>query len=250
MVTIVGAGVERTFLQSVNKTLNKIGESNVASLVNPTKRIRQAMDAVEEARDHVYYETMWEFRRKYHRIELAKGQMWYENAADYQKMATGVSMNRSNEPSLEKYSYEKLLETWPDLRAFPPGSGVVDLNTITQLAQQSLTFGKPVVYCVVDGYVGLMPIPDEEFVTTEGQLYMSYWSHAPLLQSDNDPLGLPQNLWLAADGIGAGGLQKILEYPDWAADHGKGLRSLKRETSGGRVGPEDLITGENYNYNE
>lgn len=252
MAIVVETGIERTFLQTVNKAINKIGESSVATLANPTKRIMQAMDAVEDARNEVYYHTMWEFRRKYHRIELAENQMWYELPGNYQKMATGVSLNRTSKPNLEKYSYEKLLDRWPNMRSFPPGSGVTSLSTAGQLSAQELSFGEPGVYCVVEGYVGLMPIPDEAFTELEDILYMSYWAHAPLLESDNDSTGVPMNLWLAMDQLSSAGLLKILEYPDWGVDRAKGTKSLDREASGGRIGPEDMDLGHNpsINYNE
>ena len=252
MVTVVESGVERTFLQAVNRAINKIGENSVASLSNPTKRIMQAKEAVQDARDEVYYHTMWEFRRKYHRIELVESTMWYDLPGNYQKMSTGISLNRSQEPNLEKYTYEKLLERWPDLRSFPPGAGVADISTVQQLAEQNLTFGESKVYCTVDGYVGLMPIPDANFVDLEGILYMSYWAHATILESDNDGIGLPMNLWGAADLIASSNLRKTLEYSDWETDYMRGTKLLSREASGGKLGPEDLDNDQSHsiNYNE
>ena len=174
MVTIGTASTPRTFIQAVNRCLASIGESDTATLLNPTRRISMAMRHVNDARDEVFYRTLWEWRRGHLRINLVANTMWYVLPTDYQKMATGVSLNQKAGP-LDFISYETLINMYPDLRAFPPGTGVSDLTTVSQLALQTENYGASLSYCIVDGYIGLVPIPDAEFVAQEISLYASYW---------------------------------------------------------------------------
>jgi len=253
MVTVASSAVERTFLQAVNKAFDGIGENPLLTLVGGgvTKRGRQAMSAVELARDEIYYHTMWKFRRDFFRIDLATNTMWYELPADFQKMATGISRNVGGTPDMTKVSYEKLCDMYPDIRAFPPGTTVSNLATLGQLTAQD-NFGEPEVYCTELGYVGLMLIPDADFVELEGSLYASYWKHAPQLLSDHDDIGLPRNLWQAHQHLSVGYLKKTLEYSDWATDKTMGINSLGRESSGAKSDPDDMqIEQQNFiNYNE
>ena len=231
MVVVVGDGVQRTFIQSVNNIITAIGEAAAATLINPSRRVEIAMRGVIKARDRVYYKSAWEFRRGHFRIELENDQMWYELPSDYHKMKTGISRNTQAQ-TLNMFTYEQLMEQNPDLRAFPPGSAVSDLVTILQLASQDHNFGAPELYVIVDQYIGLYPIPDEDFVTLEGSLYSTYTKHAPLLASDNDDVGLPRNLWGCMDLLASSYLKRALEFTDWVADQQMGEDELSQESSG------------------
>jgi len=233
MVLVVGDGVQRTFIQTVNIAINGIGEAEVATLADPTSRVTTAMRGVIKARDRIFYKSMWEFRRGHLRIDLIESQMWYELPVDYHKMLTGLSLN-SEAPALTMFTYEQLIEQFSDLRAFPPGSAVSDMATAGQIAGQleSANFGTPKYYIVTDQYLGLFPIPDEDFVDTEGQLYSTYSKHAPVLSSDHDDVGLSRNLWGAMDLLTASYLKKALEYNDWASDKQIGELELSEEAAG------------------
>ena len=250
MTVVSTTASTRTFLEAVNRALSAIGESDVATLLNPTTRVRAAMRYVNDARDEVFYRTLWEWRRAHMRVELVADTMWYDLPQDYHKMATGLSMNQKAGP-LELVTYEKLIELYPDLRAFPPGSGVASLASISQLNEQAQNFGAPMRYCTVDGYLGLVPIPDEDFVEQEGYLYASYWRQAGALTSDNDDIGVSRQLYGVVDDLAAAGLKKNLEFDDWAADKAIGDRKLSRESSSDiETKNEDRYNQGSINYNE
>ena len=188
MVVVGQSSVERTFLQAVNRIIRKIGENEISTVVNnQSKRINIAMAAVEDARDEVYYHTNWDFKRGFFDITLAEDQMWYALPDDHEGMGTPISLNRKASPIFYK-AYEDLMDMYPDLRSFPPGSGIGGINSATQLAAQTLNFGEPDYYTTWGGYAGLMPIPNEAFVTLEVKLYSSYWKHATVLSNDLDDI--------------------------------------------------------------
>jgi hypothetical protein len=250
-MTVVGYGSSgRTLLQAVNRVIMAIGENEAVTLLNATKRVKLAMRFVQDARDEVFYRTLWEFRRGFFRITLVENQMWYELPEDYHKIGTGPSFNdQSQAPSY--LTYEDVIALHPDLRSFPPGAGVTDINTALQLAQQSHNFGTPKHYTIVDGYIGLAPIPDEGFLENETSLYCSYWKAPANLTSDNDQLGLPANLYLACDYLALAGMKKALEYSDWSADKQLGEIELRKQ-SNEKIEPDnfDIYNSQSLNYNE
>lgn len=251
MTVVQQSSTDRTFVDAVTRIITMIGESEIATLLNPTRRISIAMRCVQDARDEVYYRTLWEFRRAFYRLELATSTMWYALPDDYHKMASGLSRNTAGEGGLKFITYDQLISNWPDLRSYPPGSGVSDISTVLQLAGQTLTFGDPKYYVITDQYVGLYPIPDSDFVELEGQLYAAYWKQAGVLRADNDSLNLPQQLWSACHYLALAQLKKALEFSDWEADYAIGSRQLSRESSSKREPEDDTVYHEAIaNYNE
>ena len=251
MTVVQQSATDRTFLDAVTRIISMIGEAEVATLGNPSKRVRIAMRCVQDARDEIYYRTLWEFRRGFFRVELAANTMWYPLPDDYHKMASDLSRNTSGEAGLNFITYDQLVSNYPDLRSYPPGSGVTDLDTARQLSVQSLSFGDPEHYVIVDQYIGLYVIPDSDFVTLEGYLYAAYWKQAGLLRSDNDSIMLPQHLWSTCHYLALAQLKKALEYADWEADYSIGSRQLSKASSDKKE-PEDMAiySTMNFNYNE
>lgn len=231
-MTVVGIStVEKTFLQAVNEVLVEIGDNQTSTLLNASdKRIVQAMQAVRHAYQMVFHKTKWEFKRAWQKIELIEDQMWYETADDYNEASVGPSQNLL-EPTLTYKKYEDMLAMYPDLRAFPPGSGVIDSESNAQLANQAHNFGNPEYFTITHGYIGLMPIPDGDYVDQEGNLYVAYWKNATQLTSDNDIIDFPQELWLVHHNLATGRLKKILMMDDWAADYQDGIKGLRDMSS-------------------
>ena len=232
-MVVVGAGnPERTFLQAVNRALDAIGENNVGGLANPTDRMNKAMRAVQDARDDIFYKKKWEWRREHLQINIVALQMWYELPADYHDMASHVSMNRTDKV-IGFVRYDDMMLKYPNLRSFPPGAGVGGLESLTQLTAQTESFGVPTEYTVWQrDYIGLMPIPDADFITAEGSnLYAHYWRQASTLTVDNDDIGLDRELWGCHDLLAAAYMKKKTGYADWVDDKADGLRILNERAS-------------------
>lgn len=251
-MAVVGVGsTERTLLQAVNKLLIDTGKGSIISVASATRHTQMAIGAVQDARDDVFYKKLWQWRREHMKIELVESQMWYELPADYHKMASPLSMNRADE-MLTYMDYETMLKTWPYLRAFPPGAGVADLDSATQLAAQTDTFGEPDNYTIWQkGYLGLMKIPDEDFVTLEGALYAHYWRSPTIIEEDNDDIGLPRELWSTHNLLASAKYKKGLEMSDWRDDKLLGDKMLD-ERAGSRREDQDTDVNHNQqiNYNE
>lgn len=251
MVVVVGSSPgNRTFVQAVDRIIRDIGESGVATLLSPSPRTSTAMRAVEDARDEVYYKTMWKFRRGLFEVELVENQMWYDLPADFHKLATFVSRNSTDDLIWFK-TYDDIMLEFPNLRMFPPGTGVATGDSDTQAQAQTNTIGTP-RYCTdYMGYLGLMPMPNADFVALEGRLYAHYWKHAPALASDYDDIGLPRELWSAHHHLALSKLKKAVEYSDWEADRAIGQRELFT-ASASHVDPMNANVNQNagINYNE
>lgn len=250
-MTIVGTSVGgRTFAQAVDRIIRDIGESGVSTLLTPSNRVSTAMRAVEDARDEVYYKTMWKFRRGLFGFSLVDGTMWYAMPADFHKLATFISRNSVDDKIWFK-TYDDLMVAYPNLRAFPPGSGVGSLATRNQLLAQDNAFGTPEVCTTWGAYIGLMPIPDAAFVALEGSLYGHYWKHAPALAGDYDDIGLPRELWSAHHHLALSKLKKAVEYADWEADRAIGQRELAfASASAGDPMDANIYQNGDINYNE
>ena len=254
MVVVQESGADRTYLHAVTRLLSMVGDSEVSTLKDPTGRTVTAMRCVHDARDEVYYRTLWEWRRQWERIELVASTMWYALPTDYCKMASGLSRN-STERGPAYITYDQLLSNYPYLRDYPPGSGVEDIHTLVQLLAQTNTFGESKYYVITQSgntnYIGLWPIPDSDFVTAETYLYFSYWDQAGALLVDSDSIGLPQQLWNAAHYLALGQLKKALEYSDWREDYAIGTKALTF-AAGGKRESEDTTIYDNptINYNE
>jgi hypothetical protein len=250
-MTVVGtSGIARTFAQAVDRIIRDIGESGVSTLLTPSNRVATAMRAVEDARDEVYYKTMWKFRRGLFSINLVATTMWYELPSDFHKLATFISRNSVDEKIWFK-TYDDIMLEYPNLRIFPPGSGVGSLGSSGQAASQTNTNGTP-EYCTdYMGYLGLIPVPDAAFVALETTLYAHYWKHATPLVGDYDDIGLPRELWSAHHHLALSRLKKAVEYADWEADRAVGQRELFLASSS-QGDPMDANVNQNggINYNE
>ncbi len=250
MTTVSTATGPRTFVQAVDRIIRDIGESGISTLLTPSNRVATAMRAVEDARDEVYYKTMWKFRRGMFAIDLVASTMWYELPTDFHKLATFISRNTVDAKIWFK-TYDDIMLEYPNLRMFPPGTGVQSIASALQAVDQTNTIGTP-AYCTdYMGYVGLFPMPDAAFVTLEGRLYAHYWKHAPALVGDNDDIGLPRELWLAHHHLAMSKLKAALEYSDADRDEAKGRRELFLASSSSGD-PMDANVNQNggINYNE
>ena len=250
MVVVGSTSGERTLLQAVNLLLNEVGESEIGTVMSPTRRINNAVSAVSAGRDECYYRKLWEFRRGYLSLTLVASQMWYELPTDYHEMASFLSRN-TNSATIPFVSFDKLCEMWPEMRIFSPGSGVSGLPAISQALTQEQNFGTPQYFTVWNGYIGMMPVPDSTFVADEGLLYATYWKQAPELTSDGDDIGLPRNLWGAADALALAQFKKYLEYADWESDKQDGMRLLSLAVNGGHEAQDaDIYHQPGLDYNE
>lgn len=250
MVVVGATSGERTLLQAVNLLLEEIGESQVGTVLSPTKRINNAVAAVKAGRDECYYRKMWEFRRGYLSVTLVASQMWYELPTDYHEMASFLSRN-SNSATIPFVSFDKLCDMWPEQRIFPPGSGVGSLASNLQATGQTQNFGTPLYFTVWNGYLGMMPVPDATFVDDEGKLYATYWKQAPELVGDQDDIGLPKYLWGAQHALSLAQFKKYVEYADWPADKQDGLRLLSLAVNGGAEAQDaDIYHQPGLDYNE
>jgi hypothetical protein len=250
-MTVVGITQgDRTYLDAVNRLLAMIGESEVATLMTPSRRVANAMRGVEDARDEIYYRTLWDFRRGFMSVPLVASTMWYELPVDYQEMAQFMSRN-SNIAVIPYLSFDNMIQRWPELRMFPPGAGVGGIQSALQAADQTTNFGPSTFYTIWSGYLGLMPVPDADFVTLEGTLYGTYWKQAPALVGDQDLLGLPRQLWLAHHSLALASFKKYMEYPDWPADKQDGMRLLSEQLNlKGESQDTDIYHESNFDYNE
>ena len=250
-MAIVGYGsVERTYIQAVNKVVKATGKGEVATLAGATRQVSIAMSAVEDARDRVYYRTKWDFTRGFFEIDLAVFQVWYALPVDFNGFASPISMNRTT-GMITYMDYEDLLLNWPDLRMFPPGSGVGGIKSLTQALAQDHNIGEPNTYTATGGYLGMMPMPSQDFIDLEDLVYGTYWKQAPVLSGDNADIGLPRNLWECAHLIALGLFKIALEYDDGPQDEAKGMALLRKE-SGESKDPQDdnVYHLSSINYNE
>ncbi|MBM4132062.1 hypothetical protein FJ250_13735 [bacterium] len=198
----------------------------------------------------MYYKTMWKFRRGMFYVVLEANTMWYELPEDFHKLATFISRNTTDAMITFK-TYDDLMLEFPNLRMFPPGTGVASIPSTLQAASQTNTIGTP-DYCTdYLGYLGLCPMPDAAFVTLEGRLYAQYWKHAPALVSDYDDIGLPRELWSAHHHLALSRLKKAVEYGDWEADRAVGQRELfLASASQGDPMNANVNQADSINYNE
>lgn len=247
---IVGYGsVQRTYIQAVNRILTRVGKSEAATVAGASRHVGLAMTAVEDARNRVFYRKNWDFRRAFYQLDLVEKTMWYELPADFQKTGSPITLNRLTSP-ITYLDYEDMQSVYPDLRAFPPGSGVGDINSVTQLLDQDHNFGESKHCTRWTDYIGLMPIPDAAFVALETSLYSTYWRQAAPLTGDEDSLDLPQELWDCHNLIASAYLKKSLEYSDWDSDFADGMVELKRMSNEDREPQDEQVlhdTGINYN---
>lgn len=250
-MTVVGStSGERTYLDAVNRLLAMIGESEVGTLGSPTRRINNAMRGVSDARDEIYYRKLWEFRRGYMEVPLVASTMWYELPTDYCEMAQFMSRN-TNTAVIPFVSFDRMCNMYPEIRLFPPGSGVGSTASAAQAAGQTANFGTSAYYTIWNGYLGLFPVPDADFVALEKTLYGTYWKQATALVSDNDIIDLPRNLWLAHHSLALASFKKYMEYPDWQADKADGMRLLSEQASNaGEQQDMDIYHESNFDYNE
>lgn len=251
MATVGGTTPTREFIDAVNRAIMAIGEDRIGTLIgSASKRVLKAMNAVIDARDEIYYHTKWEFRRGYIEIVLVEDQMWYEVPADCGEMATGLTKNVAEWP-LTYLNYDNLVNRWPELRTFPPGSGVGNLTVAGQASAQTRTKGTPESFTIHNGYIGLVPIPDAEFVDDQYALYGTYWKNAPTLVSDYDDIGLPPELFVAHSSMALGYLKQALKYDDWESDYALGQKILRRQSSGLKMSVDkDVNQSDSLNYNE
>lgn len=250
-MTIVGSATsDREFVEAVARVLLTIGEAEVSTLLNPTRRVSVAMDAVRDARDHVYYHTKWKFRRKEAQIALVANQMWYDLPNDYEDIASGVRLNRQELP-LQFLNHDNLILMYPDLRVFPPGSGVGDITTAGQAAAQTHNYGESKYFTVAQQYIGLVPIPNAAFVSLEHIVFYTYWAQAPMLVTDNDSLGIPRELWNAAHLIAVSNMKQALGFDGWENLLTVGATELRRQTNAVHESVDQSKYQHDYiNYNE
>jgi len=248
---IVGYGaVERTYIQAVNKILKATGKGEAVTLSGASRHVSIAMSAVEDARDRVYYRTKWDFRRGFFSIDLAEYQVWYELPVDYQKLASPISLNRVT-GMITYMKYEDMLLNWPDLRMFPPGSGVGGAESVVQALAQTHNIGESNTCTSLNGYLGLMPMPNQDFVDLEGTIYATYWKQAPVMRNDSDDISLPRELWECAHLVALGLFKSALEYADGPQDEAKGMALLRKESGESKDPQDDNVYHEqSINYNE
>lgn len=251
MAIVTVGGVERTLLQAVNKLLINTGKGAIISVASASRHTQMAISAVQDARDDVFYSKLWQWRREHMSITLVESQMWYALPGDYHKMASPLSMNRSDK-MLTYMDYENMLKAWPFLRSFPPGSGVGDLSSASTFATQTDTFGEPDNYTIWQkSYLGFMRVPDATFVATEGTLFAHYWRAANLIDSDYDDIGLPRELWSTHDLLASSKYKKGLEMSDWKDEQLLGNKMLDERATGRREDQDmDVNHAQQINYNE
>lgn len=252
MVVVASSSVPRTFLDAVNRVVSMSGEDPVTTLLNPSRRISNAMRAVSDARDEIFYDRLWEWRRGFWQISLVASQMWYLCPSDYAKLARFVSRNNKGESAISYVDYDDLSNMFPDIRLFPPGLGGSGGVTTAQAVGQSWATGTPDYCTTSNGYLGLYPTPDADFMVAEDNILVaSYWRDAPQLSGDNDGIGLPQSLLNAHHKLALAEFRKSLEFADWAQDKQDGLRMLHK-VSAAPEEPQDQNIGFNpsINYNE
>jgi len=253
-ITVPTSSYSLTFCEAVDQLLLFIGEEAAGTLVNPSRRTMQAMTSVREARNEVWYEARWPWRRGYLRVNLVDGQMWYELPEDFGGFNTGLSKLADEDP-LPYITYERLIEKYPNIRAFPPGETVVDLSTVGQLAGQvsdGVNYGEPICYTDMSGYIGLMPIPDAPFVADEPALYCTFWRNAPPLTADEDDLAVPAEILGTVMTIAQGRLKIAVEFADGPMDQAKGANDLRKRKSADAVKTEDgdIYFRPSINHNE
>lgn len=250
-ISVVQTPGDRTFLQSVQRAIRSIGEAAPSTLANPTPRIRMAMQAVEDARDEVFYRAMWDFREKFKVVTFTANEPWYALDDDFHDFLTDPSFGVLGYGPPEFRPWRKVLEAFPDMRSAPPGSGGADLTTASQLSANTYLFGQPSIYTRYDRYIGFFAIPDAAFVAICPNAVFTYKSHAPYLESDEDTLGLPRNLWQAHQLLADAITKKAAGFDDWKADEPLGRMKLNAEVAKSGCPTElDLNPGHTINYSE
>lgn len=250
-ISVVQTPGDRTLLQAVQRAIRSIGEAAPSTVVNPTPRIRMAMQAAEDARDEVFYAAMWDFREKFKIVTFVANQAWYELDEDFHDFLTDPSFGVLGYGPPEFRPWRKVLEVFPDMRSAPPGSGGADLTTVSQLAANTYLFGQPSIYTRYDRYVGFFAIPDATFIATCPNAVFTYKAHAPVLESDNDTLGLPRNLWTAHQLLTDARVKKAAEFADWKDDEMIGRSKLRSEVAKSGCPTElDMNPGHLINYSE
>lgn len=241
----------RTYLEAVKRIVAACGQNEPATLSSPSLTVRRAMRAVEDARDQIYYKARWKFRRDFFPVDLVANQMWYELPEDFDDFASGISVNDVT-PPLAFIEWERLLQEYPWLRSYPPGAGIMDLTLVLQLSAQDQAFGIPSVYTQWGlDYVGLMRIPDADYVDAQVKLVGSYWRSPASLVSDSDSIDLSRDLWKCHTMLAQASLKEALEFKDWRDDEALGQQFLRDAVAGSRSHQDrdDTMTMA-INYNE
>jgi hypothetical protein len=233
MIIVESGSGPRSFLEAVRRIVTINGESDIATLLAPTNRVKTAMRAVEDARDDIFYETLWEFRRAFYKITFVEKQVWYEAPVGQHKAGQFLSLNDPNK-KIPFVNYDDFIGRFPDLRSFPPGAGVGDMTTVLEFLAQEHAYGPPECYTAWGGYIGVMPAPDAEFIESYPSAITTMWSHATALQSEQDDIGLPRELWTAHHLLAMAYYKKALEYPDWSTDRDEAWRLLHKRAASKR----------------
>ena len=241
----------RTFLECVQRSLRSIGELPPSTLVGPSQRVVLAMEAVEDARDEIFYHANWWFRRQFKIVNLVKGDPWYPFEDDFQDFLTRpTKANRFFQPLTFK-TWEQVIELFPEMRTAPPGTLGNDLTTVSQLSGLTYLFGEPQIYTRVGDYMGLLPIPTTESIAESPNLVYSYLTHSTKLSSDEDNVGLPRNLWLAHSYLAKAKIKLATEFSDWQVDQALGREQLRLVTAmSGSIVQDDQTMGSLANYHE
>jgi len=241
----------RTFLECVQRALRSIGELPPATLVGPSPRVMLAMQAVEDARDEIFYHATWWFRRAFKVVNLVADTPWYQFEDDFQDFLTRPTKSNRFYSPLEFKTWEQVIELFPEMRTAPPGTAGNDLTTVSQLSAMTYLFGEPYLYTRVNDYMGVFPIPTEDAIAASPNLVYSYLTHSVPMTSDSDLTGLPRNLWLAHSFLSNAKVKLAAEFADWQVDEAKGNDQLRKVTAmSGSIVQSDNTQGHLINYNE
>ncbi len=217
MVVVGTTSQARTFLAAVQKVLLETGNPDPGTLTGAPRHVMRAMEAVRDALEEVWYAAEWTWRINHFRIELVENKMWYPLPDDFGSILGPISIFGEDE-LCKPYAYEKLLEEYPQLRAFPEESAVADTTTDTQLLTLTDYFGTPTRFVIAGEEMGLFKIPDADCVADVISVAPAYYRGSPDLVGDTDQLMIGRAIYRAHHKIALGLFKQYAEMSDWKED--------------------------------
>lgn len=217
----------RTLLTAVQRVLTANGQPAPATVDTVSPTTEKAVQAVNDAQDEIYAHALWSWRFKWLVLDIVGEQMWYLLPDDFGEMAADIPFKGATS-QIDGISYQELCDRYPDLRHYPPDSGV-DLSVFVDGLSSTEYLGTPKYYSVWAGHLALVPRPDDEYVEDQvGQIVGGYYRVAQELYADSDIIDMPKPMWRIHHNLANAYYKQYMEYSDWQATEQRALSQLQR----------------------
>lgn len=240
----------RTFLQSVQRIINAVQETQPSSLTSPSLRTTQAMNACNEALVRIWTANRWRWRYRWIYLDMEDTVFMYELPDDFDQ--DGSTLMRVNDWTPMPYTdYHRLMQQHPQLAIADPtiyseGGASFIARIATMIGDDASLGGIPDTWSIVGDYVALFPVPWDADVDSDDwdekeRMMMGYYGSVKELSAATDTLPIPTDLYSAHHWLSLAYLKEAMSYQDFQADEARGERLLKVAVARSKVMENDDI---------